>query len=90
MLCGWSVGDAFEVVVAAGSDEEMEEDGEVVAGVDEGGAGYGVGSQAHDGEDNGDAEEQDENGPGESYLLAVKRGEEDAGEDRGEDDGRRG
>lgn len=33
------VGHALEVAVAAGSDEEVEEDGEVVAGVDEGGAG---------------------------------------------------
>ena len=32
-------GHAFEVAVAAGSYEEVEEDGEVVAGVDEGGAG---------------------------------------------------
>ena len=57
-------GHAFEVAVAAGGDEEGEEDGEVVAGVDEGGAGYGVGADADEGEDERDAEEDEEGGPG--------------------------
>ena len=44
-------GHAFEVAVATGGEEEGEEDGEVVAGVDEGGAGYGAGADADEGED---------------------------------------
>ena len=43
--------------VAAGGDEECEEDGGVVAGVDEGGAGYGARADADCGEDDGDDEE---------------------------------
>ena len=57
-------GHAFEVAVAAGGQEEGEEDGEVVAGVDKDGAGYGLGSDADYGEDEGDAEEDEEGGPG--------------------------
>ena len=74
------------MAVASGGDEEGEEDGEVVAGVDEGGAGDGVGADADEGEGEGDAEEEDEGGPGEGHLLAVEEGEEDAGEDGGEDE----
>ena len=57
-------GHAFEVAVAPGGYEEGQEDGEVVAGVNDGGAGYGVGPDADCGEDEGDAEEDEEGSPG--------------------------
>jgi len=59
-----SAGHAFEVSVATGRYEEGEEDGEVVAGVDQDGAGYGLGADADYGEDERDAEENEEGGPG--------------------------
>ena len=57
-------GHAFEVTVAAGGYEEGHEDGEVVAGVYQSGAGYRVGTDSDRGEDEGDAEEDEEGGPG--------------------------
>jgi len=84
------VGELVEVAVAAGGDEGGEEDGEVVAGVDEGGGEDGAEADADGAEDEGDAEEQQQDGPGEGCLLAVKGGEENAGQDGGEDQGRKG
>src|SRR5712664_419677 len=83
-----SPGHAFEVAVAAGVVEEGEEDGEVVGGVDEGGAGYGAGADADKGEDEGVAA-----GGGEVPLDAVGEGaqpeerEEEPGGDEGGDVG---
>ena len=57
-------GHAFEVAVAAGGKEKSQEDGEVVAGVDEDGAGDRVCADADQGEDEGDAEEDEEGCPG--------------------------
>ncbi len=79
-----------EVAVAAGGDEGDEEDGGVVADVDEGGGHDGAEAEADVAEDERDAEEKDEDGPGEGGLLAVEEGEEDAGEDGGEDERRGG
>ena len=81
------MGEFFEVAVAAGGDEGGEEDGEVVAGVDERGGQDRAEAKADGAEDERDAEEEDQDRPGEGYLLTVERGEEDAGEDRGEDEG---
>ncbi len=75
------------MAVAAGGDEGSEEDGGVVADVDEGGGHDGAEAEADVAEDERDAEEEDKNGPGEGGLLAVEGGEEDAGEDCGEDEG---
>ena len=57
-------GHAFEVAVASSGDKEGEEDGEVVAGVDQGRAGYGAGADADQGEGERDEEEDEEGGPG--------------------------
>ncbi len=71
---------AFEVAIAASGDEQMEKDGEIVAGVDDGGARDRMCLQADNCEDNGDTEEEDENRPREAYLLPVERSEKDTGE----------
>ena len=57
-------GHALEVAVASGGYEKGEEDGEVVAGVDQGRAGYGAGADADQGEGERDEEEDEEGGPG--------------------------
>ena len=84
------MGELVEVAVAAGGDEGGEEDGEVVAGVDEGGGEDGAETNTDGAEDQGDAEEEQQHGPGEGCLLAVKGGEENAGQDGGEDQCRKG
>ena len=79
-----------EVAVAVGGDEGYEEDGEVVAGVDQRGGEDGAEAQSDEGEGEGDAEEQNQDRPGVGDLLAVEGGEEDAGEDRRKDEGGEG
>ena len=61
------------MAVASGGDEEGEEDGEIVAGVDEGGGGDGARPEADGGEDEGDAEEDEERGPGVGSCSAWSR-----------------
>src|SRR5258708_21579060 len=78
--------DLVEVAEAAGDDEGEDEDGGVVADVDEGGGHDGAEAEENVAENERDAEEKDEDGPGEGGLLAVEGGEEDAGEDGGEDE----
>jgi len=75
------------VTIAVGGDEGGEEDGEVVADVDQGGREDGAEAQTHVGKDEGDAEEQDEYGPRVGHLLPVECGEENAGDDGREDEG---
>ena len=72
--------------ITSGGDEEREEDGGVVAGVDKGGAGDGAGADADCREDEGDEEEDSEGGPGVTELLGVEQCEEDAGDDGSEDE----
>ena len=69
------------MAVAAGDDEEGDEDREVVAGVDERGAGDGPGADADEGKDEGDAEEHEEGSPGVGKLLGVQESKEKAGDD---------
>jgi hypothetical protein len=80
------VGDLVEVAEAAGGEEGEDEDGCVVADVDERGRHDGAETEADVAEDERDTEEEDQNRPGEGDLLAVEGGEEDAGEDGGEDE----
>ena len=80
------VGDLVEVAEAAGDDEGEDEDGCVVADVDEGGGHDGAEAEADVAEDERDTEEQHQNGPSEGGLEAVNEGKEDAGKDGGEDE----
>src|ERR1700733_9969964 len=85
-VCGELVGELVQVAIAVGGDEGGEEDGGVVAGVDQCGGYDRAQAEANVTENERDAEEQDQDRPGETGLLAVERGEEDAGEDGGEDE----
>jgi hypothetical protein len=80
------VGDLVEVAEASGDDEGEDEDGGVVADVDEGRGHDGAETEAYVAEDERDREKEEEDGPGEGDLLTVEGGEEDAGEDGGEDE----
>ena len=84
------MGELVEVAIAAGGDEGCEEDGEVVAGVDEGGCHDGAKADADCAEDERDAEEKEQDGPCECRLLTVQCGEENAGEYGREDEARQG
>ena len=75
------------MAVAACGYEGEEEDGGVVTDVDQRGSHDGPEPETHVAEDEGDAEEEDEDWPGEGSLEAMDEGEEDAGEDGGEDEG---
>ena len=57
---------------ASGGEEGGDEDGEIVAGVEQGGAGDGLGDDADVGEEAGDAEEQGDGGPGVAELGGVE------------------
>src|SRR5258705_1074607 len=78
------MGDLVQVAEAAGGDEGEDEDGCVVADVDEGGGHDGAEMEADVAEDERNREKKEEDGPGEGDLLDVESGEEDAGEDGGE------
>ena len=70
-----------EMAVAAGGDEGSEEDGGVVAYMDQGGGHDRAQTQADVAEDERDAEEDDEDLPREACLRTMQRNEKDAGED---------
>src|ERR1700761_2882728 len=75
------------MAIAAGGDEERDEDGQVVAGVDEGRAGDRTGADADRGQGERYEEEHEDRGPGMGELLGVEEREEDAGDDAGANNG---
>src|ERR1700733_3641274 len=84
--CSFLVANFFEVAVAVGANKGCKEDGGVIGHVDEGGGHDGAEAEADVTQDEGDAEEKSQHGPGECGLIAVDESEEDAGEDCGKEE----
>lgn len=78
--------EAIEVAVASGGDEEVGEDVEVVAGVEQGGGGDGAEFHADVGEGQRDTEENTDGPDCVVELRRVQEGEEQAGEHSGDED----